>query len=330
MLPIHTDGTRNRKRFPPLKVPAGFKATLFACDPLIEYPSSIALGPRANTLFVAADDMTGLGTTDIIQRDEVRLVEDTDGDGYADRAPVWADGFNSIQGLTDHDGTVFVMHAPYLTALRDADGDGIVDERKNLFKGFGLGPADDKVRLHNANGIVAGYGGWLYLALGDRGCDVVRPEGDLLVLNGGGILRCRLMVATCMSSRPGCGTSTRIEQRLDDVNAREAAADASPFRADLFSPVVQPMTLQTLRFLDHLKQLATAFDVTGARQRGFDESFVFADNQGKKHSLRKADIEESKAHLQSIMPDGLEKSLSLDEFVDLIAFLTSEKQTTGR
>ena len=184
-------GPETEKRFPPLNVPEGFQATLFACDPLIEYPSAIALGPRANTLFVAVDYMTGLGTTDIIQRDEIRLVEDTNGDGYADRAPIWADGFNSIQGLTYHDGTVFVMHAPYLTALRDTDGDGVADERKNLFKGFGLGPEEDKVRLHNTNGIVAGHDGWLYLALGDRGCDVVRPEGDLLVLNGGGILRCR-------------------------------------------------------------------------------------------------------------------------------------------
>ena len=39
-------GPETEKRFPPLKVPAGFKATLFACDPLIEYPSAIALGPR--------------------------------------------------------------------------------------------------------------------------------------------------------------------------------------------------------------------------------------------------------------------------------------------
>lgn len=63
-------GSETEKRFPPLKVPEGFKATLFACDPLIEYPSAIALGPRANTLFVAVDYMTGLGTTDIIQREE--------------------------------------------------------------------------------------------------------------------------------------------------------------------------------------------------------------------------------------------------------------------
>src|SRR5688572_6491873 len=46
------------KRFPPLKVPAGFAATLFACDPLIEYPSVIALGPRPGTVFVAHDYMT--------------------------------------------------------------------------------------------------------------------------------------------------------------------------------------------------------------------------------------------------------------------------------
>ena len=35
-------GPGTEKRFPPLKVPAGFRATLFACDPLIEYPSVIA------------------------------------------------------------------------------------------------------------------------------------------------------------------------------------------------------------------------------------------------------------------------------------------------
>jgi putative heme-binding domain-containing protein len=39
--------------------------------------------------------------------------------------------------------------------------------------------------------VVLGHDGWLYLALGDRGCKVTRPEGDRLVLEGGGILRCR-------------------------------------------------------------------------------------------------------------------------------------------
>ena len=183
-------GPETEKRFPPLKVPSQFKATLFACDPLIEYPSVLALGPRSNSIFLAHDYMTGLGEK-IVRRDEVRLVEDTDGDGYADKSTVWAGGFNSIQGLAYHDGRVFVMHSPFLTVLRDSNGDGVADERRDLLTGLGWPPEKSTDRLHGANGVVVGHDGWLYLALGDRGCDVRRPEGDRLVLNGGGILRCR-------------------------------------------------------------------------------------------------------------------------------------------
>ncbi|MBC7854672.1 MAG: HEAT repeat domain-containing protein, partial [Pirellulaceae bacterium] len=183
-------GPETEKRFPPLKVPPGFRATLFACDPLIEYPSVMSAGPRPGAVFVAVDYMTGLGT-EITRRSEVRLVEDTNGDGYADKATLYAGGFNSIMGLTYHDGAVFVMHAPFLTALRDTKGTGVADERKDIVAGLGLTPEENPVRLHCANGVTAGHDGWLYLALGDHGCSVNRPEGDKLVLEGGGILRCR-------------------------------------------------------------------------------------------------------------------------------------------
>jgi putative membrane-bound dehydrogenase-like protein len=185
-----TTGPATEKRFPPLKVPAGFKATLFACDPLIEYPSAISVGPRPGAIFVAVDYMTGLGT-DIVRRSEVRLVEDTNADGYADKATVFADGFNSIMGLAWHDNTLFVMHAPFLTAVRDNKGTGMADERKDLLTGLGLTPEENPVRLHCANGVTVGHDGWLYLSLGDHGCIVQRPEGDRLVFEGGGILRCR-------------------------------------------------------------------------------------------------------------------------------------------
>lgn len=188
--PAVTVGPETEKRFPPLTLPAGFKATLFACDPLAEYPSVIALGPRSGTLYVAHDYVTGLGI-EIVRRDEIRLLEDTDGDGYADKSTVFAGEFNSIQGLAYHDGTVFTMHAPLLTSLRDTNGDGIADQRRDLLSGLGLPPETNTTRLHCANGVVAGHDGWLYLALGDNGVDVPRPEGDRLVFHGGGILRCR-------------------------------------------------------------------------------------------------------------------------------------------
>src|SRR6266480_3950258 len=90
-------GPATEKRFPPLRVPAGFKATLFACDPMIEYPSVISIGPKPGAIFVAIDYMTGL-VRDGKVKSEIRLVEDTDGDGYADKATIVAKGFNSIQG----------------------------------------------------------------------------------------------------------------------------------------------------------------------------------------------------------------------------------------
>jgi glucose/arabinose dehydrogenase len=139
---------------------------------------------------VAVDYMTGLGT-EIVRRSEVRLIEDTNGDGYADKATVFAGGFNSIMGLAYHGGALYVMHAPLLTALRDTKGLGTADERKDLVVGLGLAPEANPVRLHCANGVTVGHNGWLYLALGDHGCDVKRIEGDRLVLEGGGILRCR-------------------------------------------------------------------------------------------------------------------------------------------
>jgi putative membrane-bound dehydrogenase-like protein len=197
LVPLDTSGSEpplsgpeTERRFPPLNVPSGLKATLFACDPLVEYPSAVALGPRAGTLLVAVDYLTGLGEQ-IARRDEIRLVEDTDGDGYADRATVYASGLNSIQGLTSHGGAAFVMHAPFLSVLRDRDGDGVAEERHDLLTELGLPPERNRERLHCANGVVLGHDGWLYLALGDHGCDVPRSEGDRLVLRGGGILRCR-------------------------------------------------------------------------------------------------------------------------------------------
>ncbi len=183
-------GPATEKRFPPLQVPEGFQPTLFACDPLVEYPSVISIGPRLGTLFVAHDYVTGLGV-EIVRRDEIRLLEDANDDGYADSSTLYADGFNSVQGLAYFDGAVYVMHAPLLTTLRDTDGDNVADQRLDLIKGLGLPPEENSNRLHCANGVVVGHDGWLYLALGDRGCDVVRPEGDRLLFREGGILRCR-------------------------------------------------------------------------------------------------------------------------------------------
>jgi len=183
-------GPQTERRFPPLVLPEGFSATLFACDPLVAFPSCIARGPRPGTLYVAHDYVKGMGAT-IERPDELRLLEDTNGDGYADSSRLVATGFNSIQGLEAGDDALYVMHAPFLTLLRDANRDGDFEVRQDLLTGLGLPPEKNPSRLHGANGLISGHDGWLYLALGDNGCSVPLPEGDRLVVEGGGILRCR-------------------------------------------------------------------------------------------------------------------------------------------
>jgi hypothetical protein len=49
------------------------------------------------------------------------------------------------------------------------------------------------------------------------------------------------------------------------------------------------------------------------------------DAQAKKHVVSKADIEARGKSTVSPMPEGLEKSLTEDEFVDLVSFLVSLK-----
>ncbi len=69
--------------------------------------------------------------------------------------------------------------------------------------------------------------------------------------------------------------------------------------------------------------------LTGVKVTETEKSLTLADNQGQKHELARADIEEQQASPLSTMPEGLEKRLSEAEFVDLIAFLVSQQQGRG-
>jgi putative heme-binding domain-containing protein len=70
--------------------------------------------------------------------------------------------------------------------------------------------------------------------------------------------------------------------------------------------------------------------VTGVKVAETEASITLGDNQGGKHVVAKADIEEQHRQAVSTMPEGLEKRLTEDEFVDLISYLASLKEARGR
>ena len=66
--------------------------------------------------------------------------------------------------------------------------------------------------------------------------------------------------------------------------------------------------------------------VTGVKVRETADLLVLADNLGKLHEIVKATIDELQVQPKSIMPEGLEKQLSEQDFLDLIEFLIAQTE----
>lgn len=90
--------------------------------------------------------------------DKITILEDTDGDGRADRIKDFADGLNLVTGVEfGYDG-VFVLNVPYLLFCPDKNRDDVPDaDPEVLLTGFGM---EDAQSL--SNHLTWGPDGWLY------------------------------------------------------------------------------------------------------------------------------------------------------------------------
>lgn len=137
------------------------------------------------------DDVAAYGK----EHDRIRLLEDTDHDGKADRSTVFAEGFNDIldgtgAGVLALDGDVYYTCIPKLYKLADSNGDGQADQREALHHGYGVRVA---FRGHDMHGLILGPDGRLYFSIGDRGYNVITKEENHLVRpDTGAVFRCEL------------------------------------------------------------------------------------------------------------------------------------------
>ena len=117
--------------------------------------------------------------------DKILILEDTDGDGKADKQTVFADKLHCPTGFEFANGGVLVAQQPDLMFLKDTDGDDKADSRERVLSGL-----DSADTHHAANSFQLDPGGALYFQEGTfHQTSVETPYGPAVRCSNAGIFR---------------------------------------------------------------------------------------------------------------------------------------------
>ncbi len=105
----------------------------FAVSPDIVHPIGIDFDNKGRLLVIESHTHFRPGNYQGPKFDRVRLLEDTDGDGKADRFTTYFEGTTSTMDIAVHpDGSVYLATRNEILRLRDTDGDGKSDEQQRI------------------------------------------------------------------------------------------------------------------------------------------------------------------------------------------------------
>ncbi|AGA27104.1 PVC-type heme-binding CxxCH protein [Singulisphaera acidiphila] len=146
-------------------VPEGFTAELFASEPQIDKPLCMNWDERGRLWIAESVDYPNELKSEGLGRDRIKICEDTDGDGRADKFTIFADKLSIPTSLTFSQGGLIVHQAPQTLFLKDNDGDDKADERRVLFGGWRThdthaGPSNLRYGLDNWIWGMVGYSGF--------------------------------------------------------------------------------------------------------------------------------------------------------------------------
>jgi putative heme-binding domain-containing protein len=117
-------------------LPEGFEVNLFAADPLLAKPIQMNFDPQGR-LWVASSEIYPQIKPGQVANDKVLILEDTDGDGKADKTTVFADGLLIPTGIEPGDGGAYVANSTELVHLSASKLGGKADKTRVVLSGFG-------------------------------------------------------------------------------------------------------------------------------------------------------------------------------------------------
>ena len=105
----------------------------FAQAPEIRQPINLDFDRRGRLLVIESHTHFRPPNYQGPKHDRVRMVEDTDGDGKADRFTTFFEGTQATMDIAVHpDGSVYLARRNEILCLRDTDGDGKADEKRRI------------------------------------------------------------------------------------------------------------------------------------------------------------------------------------------------------
>jgi len=149
-----------------MQVPPDFEIELFASEPDIINPITMAWDERGRLWVVETVDYPNtIRNQDGVGDDRIKICEDTDGDGKADKFTIFADKLNIPTSIVFSNGGVIIAQAPDFIFLKDTNGDDKADVREVLMTGWGksdthAGPSNLKYGFDNKIWGVLGYSGF--------------------------------------------------------------------------------------------------------------------------------------------------------------------------
>jgi putative heme-binding domain-containing protein len=169
-------------------VPPGFEVRLFASEPEIAKPINIAVDSKGRVWVTQTTAYPTPAADGASPTDAVKILEDTDGDGHADRVTTFADGLNIPIGILPYGEGCLCFSIPNIYYLRDTTGDGVCDTRDVV-----LGPFDTTRDTHGmVNAMRDGGDGWIYACHGFNNRSVVAgTDGHEVRLESGNTFRFR-------------------------------------------------------------------------------------------------------------------------------------------
>ncbi len=145
-------------------LPEGFEAKLFAHEPDVHKPICLAWDARGRLWISETVDYPNSEQPAGEGHDQIKICEDTDGDGVADKFTVFADKLSIPTTFTFANGGIVLMQSGETVFLKDTDGDDKADVRQVLFKGWGMNDTHA-----TASNLRMGPDGWLWGVVGYSG-----------------------------------------------------------------------------------------------------------------------------------------------------------------